>query len=79
MAGEGQKPLGGRDSYSKRGCNSADVCYSSQDIYFLEVCILNSICDNGAQLFELQVGQIFHCELSESRLEQVKHWILAAS
>lgn len=57
VAGEGAKPLGGRGSYSKPGCNSASQCYSSQDIFFLEVCVINSICDNGSQLFDLEIGQ----------------------
>ena len=72
-----KKFLGGRDSYSLNGCDEADECYSSQDIFFLEVCVLNTICDNGAELFELEIGQDFYCQLSDAGMERLKTWILA--
>lgn len=72
-----KKFLGGRDSYSLNGCDEADECYSSQDIFFLEVCVLNTICDNGAELFKLEIGQDFYCQLSDAGMERLKTWILA--
>ena len=70
-----RKYLGGRDSYSLDGCNDADDCYSSQDIFFLEVCILNTVCENGAELFELEIGDIFNCDISMDRLGLLRDWM----
>lgn len=36
-----------------------------QDVYFVEICLLNHVCKNRAALFQLQVGELFECEFDE--------------
>ena len=41
------------------------------DVFFAEVCILNRMCENGAGLFQLDVGQEISCDLSEDKFLQL--------
>jgi hypothetical protein len=41
--------------------------YATVDIYYLEVCLLNQICTNGPELFNLETGQFFVCEFDSAR------------
>ena len=36
----------------------------------------STMCTNGAELFELQVGETFHCELSEAGYNQLRDWTI---
>lgn len=76
---EGHQALGSTDSYS--GCGDYDRttarCYWSGDVFHLEVCMLNSICDNGAELFALERGEIWHCQLTQARLDAFKELMLS--
>ena len=35
--------------------------YATDDIFYLEVCLFNQICTNGAELFTLDEGQEWTC------------------
>ena len=37
----------------------------------------STMCSNGHELFDLQVGDVFHCELSEAGYNQLRDWVLA--
>ena len=37
--------------------------YAISSVYFAEVCVLNHVCRNGKRLFELEVGELFECDL----------------
>ena len=70
------QPLGATNSYSQ--CSGGPSrCYWSGDIFHLEVCLLSAICDNGAEIFKLELGQAWHCKLSEARLKRLKGWMLS--
>lgn len=40
--------------------------YSSNLVFYLEVCFYSRICANGHELFKLQVGQPWRCDLDEA-------------
>ena len=43
------------------GAYQGDGYYSENDIYYLEVCVLNEICSNRNALFSARVGEHFRC------------------
>jgi len=42
--------------------------YANDDIFYLEICLLNQLCLNGDSLFSLEAGEPFHCNFSVPRL-----------
>ena len=46
--------------------------YATDDIFFLEVCLFNQMCTNGADLFALQAGEAFHCDFSAERVHELE-------
>jgi len=42
--------------------NSRPGWYIENDIYYLEVCVLNEMCANGAEIFTKAEGEAFVCE-----------------
>ena len=46
--------------------------FEENDIYPLEVCLLNEACANGDEIFNTEVGEPFVCELD------VAKWLAAA-
>jgi len=52
--------------------------YATDDIFYLEVCLFNQICTNGDELFRLNEGQDFVCELSVPRFRQLQRTLLKA-
>ena len=42
------------------------------DVFYLEVCVFAQICRNGADLFELDEGQLFECQLDEQRYRELQ-------
>ena len=49
----------------------------AQDIFFLEVCMYSQLCKKtaGPGLFDLQVGEEFHCDFSPFRFEELQQWL----
>ena len=45
--------------------------------FYLEICIYNQICANGAELFHLARGQAWECQLSAAGLVRLKEMLLA--
>ena len=70
-------PLGACDSYAPAGCGNG-WGYGTSDIFYLEVCIFERICRNGADLYNLNVGDNFHCEVSRQGMLQLKQWLLSS-
>ena len=70
----GNHALGSCTGYAPAGCG--DFGYASLDIYFLEVCIYNTICSNGAELFDLDAGEDWVCHLHHEGFVQLKTWML---
>ena len=65
----GWRPLG-------MGSECLSTGYATDDIFFLEVCIFNQICVNGADLFQLRQGEPFECVFSSSRFEELRRILL---
>ena len=56
--------LDGESPPKRRG--GSGVAFGDADVYYLEVCIFAMICGNGADIFGLEEGQIFNCQLDEA-------------
>ena len=39
--------------------------YAISDVYFIEVCVISHVCRNRAELFKLEVGQLFECDFDD--------------
>ena len=70
----GDHKLGSCAGYAPAGCGT--VGYASLDIFFLEVCIYNTICSNGAEMFNLDAGEDWICNLHHEGFERFKRWML---
>jgi hypothetical protein len=46
--------------------------YSVGDVYFAEVCVLSVICRNSEELWALEVGELFACDLDTKRLLRLR-------
>ena len=45
--------------------------------HFLQVCLFNQICSNGAELFAVREGEPFHCQFSEEGLAELQAILMA--
>lgn len=76
----GPHPLGSCNSYAPEGCGRN--AYGSGDIFYLEVCLFNTICKNGHELFAMhRVGRNgltpeFRCQLDQAGVERLKQWLM---
>ena len=50
--------------------------YATDDIYFLEVCLFNFMCENGDDLFRLNAGQPWTCRMSSTRFHRLRDLLL---
>ena len=76
----GSKPFGRCSGFREPEhpeLNGCDVGYATDDIFYLETCIYNQICDNHDELFRLRVGKPFHCQLNQTKYIEMQHWLLA--
>lgn len=55
--------------YAKGACGWD--AYSTDDIYFLEVCMTSFYCKNGAELFTLEIDDFFVCDFSEEKFDEL--------
>lgn len=46
--------------------------YATEDIFYLEVCLFNQICRNGARLFELGEGDAFICDFDRAAFDELE-------
>lgn len=46
--------------------------YTNDDIYFLEVCLYNQICENNEALFAVRRGEDFRCRFSRDRFNELE-------
>ena len=56
------------------GCvnGGCDRTYSISDVYYAEVCLLSHICRNRRELFELEYGELFRCDLDDGAYLELK-------
>lgn len=59
-------------------CHALDCASSSElhhvvalAVFYLEACLYNQMCENGNEIFELEVGTPFRCELSPERFRNL--------
>ena len=74
----GTKPLGQCHGWKPYKKPSTGYGYATDDIFFLETCLFNQVCTNGADLFNLQVGQAFVCDFSHARFKELQDLLLSA-
>lgn len=60
----GQRPAGGVYGYA------------TDDIFYLELCLLNQICRNGERIFNLRAGEEFTCDYSSARFRDLQRLLL---
>eukprot|EP00966_Prymnesium_polylepis_P113285 2619685-Prymnesium_polylepis.2 len=46
--------------------------YAVGDVYYLEICMLSQICRNSHELFTVEVGTFFECDLDAGRLAELQ-------
>ena len=51
--------------------------YATADIFFLESCLMNKVCENGEEIFSLFPGQRWHCQFSPTRFQQLQNLLLS--
>jgi len=72
---EGTRPLAHCGGYSPQGCGRH--AYSNDDIFFLEVCMYSKICANNWEIFQLNPGDWFHCQVSEEGFRELQAYLQA--
>ena len=68
-------PLGSCDGYAPKGCING---YASSDIFFLESCFYSMMCSNREELWNLDVGDDFVCEMDYSGFTRMRDLVLNA-
>jgi hypothetical protein len=58
------------------GAYQGDGYYSENDIYYLEVCVLNEICANRDELFRLDRGGHFRCQYDSAGHAELRDGLL---
>ena len=51
--------------------------YTSDDVFYLQVCLFSQICSNGGEIFQLEAGEDWECAFSEERVEELQEILLA--
>ena len=51
--------------------------YATADIFYLEVCMFNQICSNGAEMFRLRALQDWHCDFSQKGFDALEKLLLS--
>mgnify|MGYP003311313124 CR=1 FL=1 len=46
--------------------------YATDDIFYLETCILSAICANADELFRLDAGELFSCQVEAQRVRDLQ-------
>lgn len=75
--GDGQPALGACTGHAPYGCG--EVGYANDDIFFLETCLYSKICANHDELFRLDAGEMFTCQLHVEGVRELQKLLLAAN
>ena len=65
--------LGSCTGYAPKGCVNG---YASSDIFYMETCFYSMMCSNRDELFKLDVGEDWTCELDRCGFERARDLIL---
>jgi hypothetical protein len=66
--------IGSCTGYHPQGCGNQG--YASSDIYYLEICMFSALCSNREQLFNLQVGEAWECQMDRAGFDQLRDWVV---
>ena len=69
----GDFPLGDCNSYAPLGCANG---YASGDIFYLEVCVYDMMCSNRNEMWALNPGDPWACEMEYAGYKQLYQWVL---
>jgi len=72
---DGWPPFGHCSGFTDNFCDEF-TGFANDDIFYLEVCLFSQICRNSDQLFEVDVGQPFVCDVSPNGFAALKRWLL---
>ena len=72
----GNHPIGGCKGYAPRGCGPDKPGFASGDIFILEVCFYDAICQNNEELWTLEAGQDWRCNLDEKKYDDLRDKLL---
>lgn len=73
---ESDKPFGQCRGWRDRN-DDCENGYATDDIFFLELCMYNAICDNRDSLWQLDVGTPWQCHLNRTRFDGLRQTLLA--
>lgn len=58
--------------------HTASACIRAlQDIFYLEVCLYDQICNNRGDLWVLEAGDPFECDVEWDAFLQLREWIIS--
>ena len=69
--GRWNKPVGECCGWAPDQVPQTGFGYTTDDIFYLEVCLLNEMCENGAEIFNVQAGGHFRCVFSPDRFSRL--------
>ena len=53
--------------------------YAENDVFYLEVCMLDAVCRNRAHLFSLAPGELFECDFDDEAYVELTNALIAGS
>ena len=63
--------LDGKPSPARQGGRGVGII--EEDVFYLEICVFAHVCENGADIFTLEEGALFDCQLSEARFRELAY------
>jgi hypothetical protein len=72
---DGYPPFGHCSGWTDAPCND-QIGFANDDIFYLEVCLFSQVCKNNAQMFQLEVGENFFCDLDVDGFNNLKRILL---
>ena len=51
---------------------NCETNYAISDVYFVEICVISHVCKNREELFALEVGELFECDLDEAAFRELE-------
>ena len=62
--------------YTNAACDvQHGVGFANDDIYYLEACLFSQVCSNNEELFAVEKGQDFICEVNKAGIIELQGWL----
>lgn len=65
--------------YTDAPCKMPSIGFANDDIYYLEVCLYSQVCANRDNLFALERGQDFECQIDKAAFAELQAWLIAGA